>query len=201
MNFDIFVKNNTSKDLQNLIVSVRVPNDFIYASSSMTLLNKNPSWLLQNLSAGSQMKITMTGKLVGTIGTNENFTFYVGTSNKDSNLSSDNVTSNTKSSTSSSKLTNNSFDNYNLSITNVYSQISKSILLADQYLDIKMSSDTYDQNVSAGDNISLEFVYKNNLNFPIDNVLISAKLSGNMIDTINTNAVLGVFDSSSATAF
>jgi hypothetical protein len=41
--FDIFVKNNTSKDLQNLIVAVRPPNDFVYASSSMTLLNKNPS--------------------------------------------------------------------------------------------------------------------------------------------------------------
>jgi hypothetical protein len=73
--------------------------------------------------------------------------------------------------------------------------------LADQYLDIKLSGDTYEQNVSVGENISLEFVYKNNLNFPIDNVLISAKLSGNMLDTINTNAVSGIFDASSTTAF
>jgi len=142
----------------------------------------------------------MTGKLIGTIGTNENFTFYAGTSSKDSN-SSTNINSNAKSSTSSVKLINNSFDNYNLSITNVYSQISKSILLADQYLDIKMNGDTYEKNVSAGDNLSLEFVYKNNLNFPVDNVSIYAKLSGNMIDKVSTNAVLGIFDISSTTAF
>lgn len=195
--FDIIIKNNTNSTIQNLIVSARNPNDFIYASSSLPLLNKNPSWLIASLSAGTEKKITMTGKLSGTIGTNENFTFYVGTSNQSAT-----TTLNKKVSTTTSKLSNNNFDNYNLSLTNIYSQINKSILLADQYLDVKLSNDSSlsGSTVSAGDNLSLEFAYKNNLNYPIDNVTFSAKLSGDMLDTVNTNAIRGNFDPSTGIA-
>lgn len=179
--FNLTIKNNTPKDIKNLIISVRTPKDFIYSSSSNPLYNNNPSWLVGTLSANSQKQISFSGKLTGDIGETAQFTFYAGTPK-------------TNSTTSSSTLGN--YDNFNLSLDNIYSQLEKSILISGQYLDISITGDSTNgsQKVSPGELITLDFTYKNNLNYPLDNLVITAKLSGNGIDESSTQAVQGIYD-------
>jgi hypothetical protein len=162
------IKNNTPKDIKNLIVSVRPPNDFVYASSSQARYNNNPSWLIQNLSSKAEKQISFSGKLTGDIGATDQFTFYAGTPNS-------------IATTSSSTLGN--YDNFNLSLDNIYSQVQKNILISGQYLDVSLTDDSTNgaQTVSPNDLIMLDFTYKNNLNYPIDNLVITAKLTGDGI--------------------
>ena len=180
-NLNLKIKNNTPKDISNIIVSVRPPNDFVYASSSQARYNNNPSWLIQNLPAKSEKQISFSGKLTGDIGATDQFTFYAGTPNS-------------ISTTSSSTIGN--YDNFNLNLDNIYSQVQKNILISGQYLDLSLTDDSANgsQTVSPSDLIMLDFTYKNNLNYPIDNLVITAKLSGDGIDTNYTQAVEGVYD-------
>lgn len=179
--FNLTIKNNTPKDIKNLIISVRTPKDFMYSSSSNPLYNNNPSWLIGTLLANSQKQISFSGKLTGDIGETAQFTFYAGTPKSNST-------------TSSSTLGN--YDNFNLSLDNVYSQVEKSILISGQYLDVYITGDSTNglQTVSPSELITLDFTYKNNLNYPLDNLVITAKLSGNGIDESSTQAVQGVYD-------
>ena len=188
--FNLSIKNNTAKDIKNLIVSVRPPVDFVYSSSSQPLYNNNPSWLIKNLSANSENKISFSGKLNGNIGVRDHFSFFAGTPNSD----------NSTSTNSSSTLGN--YDNFNLNLDNIYSQTEKDILVSGQYLDIAITGDS-----SAGSNIvspsgllMLDFTYKNNLNYPIDNPVFTAKLSGDGIDDNYTEAIQGFYDQSLNTA-
>jgi len=171
--FEIFVKNNTENNIQNLMVSVKAPSNFVYASSSLNLYNKHPSWLIQNLAKGNSIKISMLGKLVGAVGSNENFIFYAGMGDNNSGLN------------------------------NIYSQVNKSILLAPQYLEVQLlNSDLFEDKILLLDkNYILEFSYKNNLNFPLDNVSFLAKLSGDFFDRQSINAIGGNYDANTNTIF
>lgn len=175
--FDIIVKNNIDKDIENLLISLRPTNNFIFGSSTLKLYNKNPSWLIKNISKNSQTRISFTGKFIGNINNVENLTFYAGTiKNEETKV--------------------NNFDNYNMSIENIYGSIQKSILLTGQFIDINISDDsTSGRNyIGVGENIGLTFNYKNNLNYPIDNVVITAKLFGDMIDKDEIIVENGFFD-------
>ena len=175
------VTNNTDSDIKNLLVSVRAPNDFVYATSSWSTYNSNPSWLLPKLSPNQKQIITFSGKLTGPLGEADKFTFLAGLP---------------KSSSKSSTTSLNNFDNYNLSLDNIYSKIEKTISIAGQYLDVEITSDgTYGSGtVSASDLLYVEFTYKNNLDLPLDNLVFLAKLSGNGIDLNTVSPELGSFD-------
>jgi hypothetical protein len=182
--FTLTVSNNTNNDINNLLVSVRAPNDFVYASSSLTTYNSNPSWLLPKLAPGEKKIITFSGILTGPLGESDNFTFLAGLPK---------TSSTTKSSASSSL---NNFDNYNLSLDNIYSKVEKTISIAGQYLDVQITSDGTSGSgvVSASDLIYLEFTYKNNLNLPLDNLVFMAKFSGDAIDVNSIAPELGAYD-------
>ena len=164
--FEIFVKNNTENNIQNLMVSVKAPSDFVYTSSSLNLYNRNPSWLIQNLAKGMSTKISFIGKLVGAVGNNEDFIFYAGTRDNNSGLN------------------------------NIYAQVNKSIVLASSYLDIQLvNSDLLEgKSLTLDRNYVLEFSYKNNLNFPIENVSLLAKLTGDFFDKQSIHAVSGNYE-------
>ncbi|MEI6352739.1 MAG: hypothetical protein WCO35_02270 [Candidatus Nomurabacteria bacterium] len=187
--FNLTIKNNTPKDIKNLIVSVRPPLDFVYSSSSQALYNNNPSWLIKNLSANSENKISFSGKLTGNIGVRDHFSFFAGTPNS------------SNSSTSASSTLGN-YDNFNLSLDNIYSQAEKDILVSGQYLDVAITSDSSagSATVSPNDLLMLDFTYKNNLNYPIDNVVFTAKLLGNGIDNTYTEPIQGTYDQSLSVA-
>ena len=158
----ISIKNNTQVDMKNVIASARVPNDFVLASSSLKLYTNSPSWIIPNLPALSETKISFSGKLTGDIGQIDGFSFYVGKSNNNLQNSSSSI---------------GNYDNYNLNIQDVYSQTSKNITISGQYLDVSVDSNNSDT-VLPGELINLDFNYKNNLNYPITNALFLVQLSG-----------------------
>lgn len=174
--FTISVRNNTGNEIKNLIVSARNPNNFTYASSSVEPFSNSPSWKIASLSANSQKEIIMTGVISGNIGDAPTFTFYTGLKKEDAN--NINGATNTLS----------NFDNYSLDIDNVYSKVEKTINIAGQYLDMYLSSEPYasDNTVTAGQVITLELTYRNNTAFPIDNLVLQAKLIGDEIDMTNS---------------
>ncbi len=176
--FTISIRNNTNNEIKNLLVSARNPNNFTYASSSLELFNNNPSWKILSLPANSQKEIIMTGFINGNIGEIPKFSFYTGLQKEYANNTND----------ATNTLSN--FDNYDLNIGNVYSKVEKNIIITGQYLDFYLSSEAYaSQNIiSPGQTMTLELTYQNNLGFPIDNVVLQAKLIGDEID-INNLAV------------
>ncbi|MBP9765620.1 MAG: hypothetical protein KBD12_00070 [Candidatus Pacebacteria bacterium] len=183
-NFDInlSIVNNTNNEIKNLLVSARPPNDFVYSSSSLPTYNDNPSWLISKLKAGEKKSIVFSGKLTGPLGEVDKFNFFVG------------LPKSPDSKTSTSSL--NNFDNYNLSIDNIYSKTEKSITIAGQYLNISIITDSTSgsDKVSQSDLVSLEFIYKNNLDLPLDNIIFIAKLSEG-IDYTTIDSGFGSFDS------
>lgn len=180
--FLIKVKNNTSSDLKNITVSTRIPNDFVYSSSSQKLYNSNPSWVIENLAANQEFQITMSGKLTGDVGQTDGFTFYVGMPNVNTVNTPPGV---------------DSYNGFDLNLQNIYSQVEKKIKISGQYIDLSILSDSIngENTVKPGDLINLDFSYKNTLNYPIDNVVFTAILSGD-IDMQSTNAVMGILDQS-----
>ncbi|MDQ1281763.1 MAG: hypothetical protein QG630_114 [Patescibacteria group bacterium] len=185
--FVLTISNNTNNIINNLLVAVRAPKDFVYASSSQATYNSNPSWMLPKLSPGQKQVITFSGKLTGPIGEASTFTFLAGLPKKSSD---------TKNSTT----TLNNFDNYNLSLDNIYSKVEKTIFIAGQYLDVDITSDGTSGSgaVSANDLMYLEFTYKNNLALPLDNLVLIAKLSGDAIDINSIAPDLGYYDSNNS---
>ncbi len=63
---DVIVKNDDQDDFQNMILKIDYPEGFVYENSSLNLLEgRKNEWLIDNLSAGDQKKITVTGKITG----------------------------------------------------------------------------------------------------------------------------------------
>ncbi|MEN9338419.1 MAG: hypothetical protein RI945_144 [Candidatus Parcubacteria bacterium] len=185
--FTITLKNNTSNEMGNLIVSVRPPNEFFYSSSSLPLFNNNPSWVIKSLPANSSKDITFSGKFTGDVGSVQKFNFFAG------------VSAGEKSSSSSLPINNE--DNFNLSLDNIYARVEKVVNITGQYLDASIDSDSSDTNgyLTSGELLSLEINYQNNLDYPLDNVVLSAKMFGDFIDKENTQAVYGIYDKESNT--
>ena len=152
------ISNNTNNEIKNLLVSVRPPNDFVYASSSFPTYNSNPSWLLPKLIPGQKQIIYFSGKLSGPLGEVDKFSFIAGLPK----------TSSVKNSTS----TLNNFDNYNLSLDNIYTKVEKSISIAGQYLEVSIISDSTsgEDKVSQNDLVFLDLNYKSNLDYHLDNL-------------------------------
>jgi hypothetical protein len=89
-------------------------------------------------------------------------------------------------------------DNYNLSLDNIYSKVERRVAISGQYLDISLSS-LLEENISAGELMILDFTYKNNLDYPLDNVSIVGELLSDIVDQDNTLPVLGYYNKAANT--
>ncbi|MEA4910841.1 hypothetical protein SDC9_21651 [bioreactor metagenome] len=178
--FTVTVRNNTSNRINDLIVSARNPNDFIYSSSSLPLKDNTPSWDIGTLNGNSEKTMTMTGKLIGEIGSTPAFTFFTGVSDPEKN--------NTATDTP------NTFENYN-TLDNIYSKVEKTILVTGQYLDFFISSDNSTENYTIAPNNSLilELDYRNNLAYSIDRAYFTALVSGSGFDFEDIQAENAIF--------
>lgn len=173
--FDITVRNNTRNRINDLIVSARNPNDFVYLSSSLDLKDNSPSWVIGDLNGNSEKTLTMKGKLIGNIGTSPVFTFFTGVSDP--------------AKTSTATDTPNTFENYN-TLDNVYSKVEKTILITGQYLDFVVNPNISGEKntVSPGETLNLELDYKNNLAYSIDKVYLTALISGSGFDFFDVDS-------------
>lgn len=187
LEFEIVVKNNTRETIKDLIISARNPNDFLYMYSSEDLHTNTPSWIIKELPVNASKKIKMVGKLIGDIGDYSNFTFYAGV-----------LRQNSKDNTEDDSNQDNSlanFDNFNNIINNVYSKIEKKVLITGQYLDIAMFENSFEKtSFTAGENIQIQLQYKNNIDFPLDDVVVTARLVGEAINFEGIYPVNGIFD-------
>lgn len=173
--FEIVVRNNTRNKINDLIVSARNPNDFVYMSSSLDLKDNSPSWNIGDLNGNSEKTLTMTGKLIGEIGSTPAFTFFAGVSDLEKNNTATNTT--------------NTFENYN-TLDNVYSKVEKTILVTGQYLDFVLSPSTLGDRdtVLPGSTLTLELDYKNNLAYSIDKAYFTALVTGSGFQFANVQA-------------
>ncbi len=189
LTFNLNIKNNTEQDIKDLIVTARNPNNFIYSSSSLTLLNSTPSWKI-DLAPNENTNITMSGKATGNIGDKLNFTFYTGIANS----------KNENSTTSSSSLALSNFDNYYLNIDNVYSKVERSIDISGQYLDFNIANNSNDLNqgsnttLNQGEAVILDFNYNNNTNFPLTDLSLYLNILGDYIDKNSMQVNGGYYD-------
>lgn len=181
----ITIKNNTENEMGNLIVSARAPKDFSYSTSSLPLFNRSPSWLIKSLPAGGKQEVVLTGKLTGDINQEHNFTFFVGVSNK-------NIINQNTGETSP-----------NLSLDNIYAKTEKSITVIGQYFEILLDSGLSSNNSTAapGELLDIDFTYKNNLKYPLNNVIIFGEFLGGVVDSKNTKIISGNYNTAENSFF
>lgn len=189
MTFTLNIKNNTNSEIKDLIITARNPSNFIFASSSETLLNSTPSWKI-NLMEGESKVITMTGKITGNIGDQPSFTFYTG-------VAKDKTTS---SQTPSSTLEVGNYDNYYLNIDNIYSKVIRNVKITGQYLGFNLTNNVNvlnqgnSANLAQGEMVTLDFNYQNNLGFPLSDLVLSLNILGDNIDKNTMKVIGGYYD-------
>ena len=191
LEFTLKVKNNTSKDIQNLLISTRGVNNFQYLFSDTDTEDNNPTFKIEDLKANSFKTIKFTGKFLAGGDLQNTFTFFAGISEKD----------NKNISTSTNNLGN--FDNFNLNIENIYSKVEKKIEIDNNYLSLYLEKDNnnFENEIGRRKSLSLFFKYKNNTEFPIDNVVFEANLDPKIIDKENLVAEKGVYEQESGKIF
>lgn len=185
LDFLITVKNNTNNDIENLIVTARNPNNFIFSSSSPESVDNKSTWKIEKLKAKAEYNISMSGKPLGEIGDELFFTFYTGLSE---NIDKNNLTS-------TNTLAN--FDNFELNIDNIYSKIEKNVKITGQYLDLSFSEDLFNipDNFLQNDTINFSLIYKNNTSNILSNIEVDLQLLGDDIE--NVEVIDGYYDKNS----
>ncbi|MEI8062067.1 MAG: hypothetical protein WCG97_02105 [bacterium] len=168
------IKSNSSQLLRGILVKGEFPSGFKFKSASPVPSYGIDTWNLGDIAPNSKQEI----KIIGTMNSDENqeriFKFNAGTVDpKDENS------------------IGTTFIASNASLT-----VKKPFIGSDIILDGKADKIV---SVTAGDALQGEIVWQNNLDVPINDIVIEAKLNGNFLDRSSVKADPGFFRSSDNT--
>ncbi len=155
--FKITLVSNSTSIIKGLLLKVDYPFGFQYASGIPAPASGNDTWSLGDLEPGGKREITLIGKIVG--GNNEERVFNFSTGTQDPNNST--------------------------SIKTVFVTSSASVSVKKPFLaaDISLNGDGSNVvAVDAGDDVKGEVTWQNNLDVPVNDVVIQAHITGSMLD-------------------
>lgn len=155
--FNITIKSNNSSIIKNVVLKAEYPFGFEFSSATPVPSVDNNVWSLGDIQPQEERHITVKGKLIGGANEQRMFNFYTGTADPE--------------------------DNSNLGtvfVTNtVPLALKKPFLGIDLALD-GQKTDTFVAN--AGEAVKGEIVFENNVDVPLQDVVIEAQLGGAMLD-------------------
>jgi hypothetical protein len=167
---DLTIKSNSAQLLKGVLLKAHYPFGFKFTSATPVPGFNSDTWNLGDIAPNSEQKI----KIIGTINSDSNqerdFKFDIGTINtKDENQ-----------------------------IGTIFVSTNKTLLVSEPFIATDLTingSSEKNTPINAGDNVQAEVTWKNNLDVPIQNVTITAKLTGGFLDRTSINADPGFFRS------
>lgn len=172
--FDITLKSNTTSVVKGVVLKADYPFGFKYNSATVDPIAGNNVWTLGDISPGETRKITIRGKIVGDDNEVRVFKFYTGTEDPRDSTALGTIFVNTAAEIA----------------------VRKPFLGADIAIE---GSNAQTYVVTAGTLTKGEITWQNNLDVPINDVVIEAKLTGSMLDKSSVEADSGFYRSTDNT--
>jgi uncharacterized repeat protein (TIGR01451 family) len=87
LTMDVIIKNDSKDNFKDIILKINYPEGFVYKNSSKEVLSdKNNEWVISNLNKGEQQKITVTGRLNGSLDVVKRFEIFLLRSQSDETI-------------------------------------------------------------------------------------------------------------------
>lgn len=168
--FKVKIKSNSSSIVRGLILKVEYPFGFEFISSLPQVTGDSGTWVLGDVNPGEEREIAIRGRMIGGENQERVFRFYTGTEDP-----------NDKTSIGTIFVTNSATV-----------ALKKPFLGADISLDGKTSATyvTY-----AGETVKGEITWQNNLNVPLNDVVVEARIAGQMLDRLSIQGDRGFYRS------
>ncbi len=168
--FEVILKSNSSSIIKGLVFKADYPFGFEFLSAVPTTSGDNATWVLGDVQPGEERKISFKGRMSGSDNQERNFRFYTGT---------EDVEEKTNIGT--------------IFVTNTVAvSIKKPFLATDISIDDKSTSVV---SARAGNGIKGEITWQNNLDVPLNDVVIEARVTGPMLDKQAVNGERGFYRS------
>ena len=172
--FVIHIKSNSTSIIKGLVFKAEYPFGFQFLSSVPATSGDQSTWVLGDVQPGEQRDITLKGRILGGEQQERVFKFYTGTEDpvNKANIGTVFVTNNT------------------------------SVVLKKPFISADLALDGTKNAVyiaHAGNNIDGEITWQNNLNVSLNDVVIEARLTGDMLDKSSVKGDQGFYRSSDNT--
>jgi hypothetical protein len=168
--FEATLKSNSSSIIKGLVFKVDYPFGFEFLSAVPATSGDNATWVLGDIQPGEERKISFKGKMTGSDNQERNFRFYTGTEDSEEKTNIGTIF-----------------------VTNTVAvSIKKPFLAADISIDDKSNSVV---SARAGNSIKGEITWQNNLDVPLNDVVIEARVTGPMLDKQTVNGERGFYRS------
>lgn len=168
--FKATITSNSPNVIRNLVFNATYPSGFVFESSNPPTSFGNNVWTIGDMKPGDTREISISGKVIGDASVERYFTFTAGTEDP-----IDRSRIATRLVESKEKI-----------------EIRKPFFSADVSLD-KSGDAVYVGR--AGDPIQAEIVWQNNLDVPLTDAIIEAKLTGATLDKASVSGGRGFYDS------
>ncbi|MEN9649037.1 MAG: hypothetical protein RL094_4 [Candidatus Parcubacteria bacterium] len=172
--FSINVVSNSASVVKGVVLKADYPFGFQYQSSDLQPIAGNNVWNLGDIAPGATRKIVVKGKIVGENDEDRVFRFYAGTEN-----------------------TRDQSD-----IGTIFVNTSASVAVRKPFLGADISLDGAGTSVfvgTAGNPVKGEITWQNNLDVPINDIVIEAKVTGDMLDKSSVEGDRGFYRSLDST--
>lgn len=168
--FRITIRSNSSSIIKGLVFKAEYPFGFDFISAVPATTGDNATWVLGDIKPGEERDIVLRGRILGGELQQRVFRFYTGTEDATDKLAIGTV-----------------FVNNSTTIT-----LKKPFLSADISLDGK-NDPIYIAH--SGDGIQGEITWQNNLDVPINDAVIQARITGEMLDKSSIQGDQGFYRS------
>lgn len=172
--FKVTLVSNSTSVIKGLLLKAEYPFGFKFGSSTPVPLSGNDTWALGDLEPGGSREITIVGNIIGENKDERVFNFYTGTEDPQNTTA----------------------------IKSVFVSSSATVGVRQPFLaaDISLNGQGSDVViVNAGDGIQGEITWQNNLDVPVNDVVIEAKITGSMLDKGVVNGDQGFYRSIDST--
>lgn len=167
------VSSNSTTQVNDTLLRVRYPRGFEYISSSLVPGFSNNTWYFENL-GDQRQTIEIIGRLAALEGQGKSFIFEYG---------------------KQSQFNKNEFET-------IFNALTHTIDIQKSFIDsrIAVNNNNDDQSsIRGGDNIDVRIFYENTLDVALENVVLTANLSGDLYDKSKVNLQNGFYNSSNQT--
>ncbi len=168
--FAVTIKSNSASIIKDLVLKVEYPFGFVFLSSTPSASVGDGIWVLGDVKPEEERRIVIKGRLMGGANEQRVFNFYTGTANPQDKNSIGTVF-----------------------VTNAVPIAMKRPFLG---VDLALDGQTASSYIAkAGEPIKGEIVFQNNLDVPLQDIVIEAELVGAMVDKARVKGDSAFYDS------
>lgn len=168
--FRITIRSNSASIIKGLVFKAEYPFGFDFVSAVPSTTGDNATWILGDITPGEEREIILRGRILGGELQERVFRFYTGTEDATDKMA----------------------------IGTVFVTNSTSITLKRPFISADLSLDGKSDSVyvaRAGEDIKGEITWQNNLDVPVNDAVIQARITGPMLDKLTIQGDQGFYRS------